>query len=139
MSLQTVTEAWSDFYRHAPIRVPTSEAEYLELRELADHLLDTCNVEEGEYAGLFDFVTDRMDRYERQHEPELKEASAPPRVVLAHYMEARSVSQYQLAKAGVATQGTLSAMLSGKRGISLEVAKKLGEFFHVAPTLFLDI
>lgn len=139
MSAYTVADAWDTFYQQAPLERPTSEGEYIELKELADYLLDTRNIEEGKYAALFDIVTGYMDHYERQHEPELKEASAPPKDVLAHYMEARGVSQYQLAKAGVATQGTLSAMLSGKRGISLDVAKKLGKFFGVAPSLFLDL
>ncbi len=65
---------------------------YLELRTLADYLLDIVNVESGSYAPLFDFVLEYLDRWERLHEPELKAAEAPPKDVLAHLMAARGVT-----------------------------------------------
>ena len=137
MSAETITEAWGDFYARTPLDEPRTEAEYLELRTLADYLLDHVNVESGPYAPLFDLVLDYLDRWERLHEPELKAAEAPPKDVLEHLMAARGVTQYRLAKDGVAGQGTLSAILAGKRGISKALAKKLAVYFGVSVELFI--
>ena len=109
---------------------------YLELRALADYLLDHVNVESGPYAP-FDLVLEYLDRWERLYEPELKAAEAPPKDVLEHLMAAWGVTQYRLAKDGVAGQGTLSAILAGKRGISKALAKKLAVYFGVSVELFI--
>lgn len=137
MSLESITRAWGDFYARTPIDEPRTEAEYLELRELADYLIDNYSVESGPYAPLFDLVLDYLDRWERLNEPELKNIDVPPKDVLTHLMALRGVTQYRLAKDGVAGQGTLSAILAGKRGISKELAKKLAAYFGVSVELFL--
>ena len=110
MSAETITEAWSDFYARTPLGEPRTEAEYLELRTLADYLLDHVNVESGPYAP-FDLVLGYLDRWERLHEPELKAAEAPPKDVLEHLMAAR--------------------------GVSKALAKKLAVYFGVSVELFI--
>ncbi len=52
-------------------------------------------------------------------------------------MQERGVTQYRLAKDGVVSQGTLNAILKGRRGISKAVAKKLAAYFGVSVELFI--
>jgi HTH-type transcriptional regulator/antitoxin HigA len=35
------------------------------------------------------------------------------------------------------SKGVTSEVLNGKRGISKAIAKKLGDYFHVSPALFI--
>lgn len=133
----TIARAWGDFYASASLRVPVTEGDYLELKELADYLLDEYNIEAEPYAALFDLVTDYMDRWERANEPELKDVQVPPHQMLAHYMEQQGVTQYQLDKEGVVSQGNLSAILKGRRGVSLDLAKRLAERFKVSVEVFI--
>ena len=57
--------------------------------------------------------------------------------MLAHYLEARDISAYRLAKDLGVSQGNLSAVLHGKRGISKDLAKKLAEYFGASLELFI--
>lgn len=130
-------QAWNDFYAHAPLKAPVTEADYLELKALADYLLENHNVESTPYKALFELSLDYMDKWERVNEPELKDIAALPSEVLKQLMEAREVTQYRLAKDNIASQGTLSAILTGKRGISKNLAKKLADYFNVSVELFI--
>ena len=133
----TVARAWSTFYAAAPLKPPVTEAEYDELKVLADYLLDNHNIESGPYAALFELLLDYLDKWVRTNEPELKNLQALPREMLAYLMQERSVTQYRLAKDGVVSQGTLNAILKGRRGISKAVAKKLAAYFGVSVELFI--
>jgi HTH-type transcriptional regulator/antitoxin HigA len=58
-----------------------------------------------------------------------------PRGVLKYLMEEHQLSQSDLSD--IASQGTISDILSGKRGISRALAKKLVTRFHVSSAIFL--
>lgn len=133
----TVAEAWNTFYAAAPLQPPVTEAEYLELKALADYLLDHHNVESGPHAALFELVLDYLDKWEWANEPELKNLQTTPKETLSYLMQERGVTQYRLAKDGVVSQGTLNAILKGRRGISKAVAKKLAAYFGVSVELFI--
>ncbi len=75
-------------------------------------------------------IQDYEKRKYRIHE------GSDPVGMLRHLMEARSLRQVELVPV-VGSRGTVSAILSGKRGISKEMARKLGAFFHVSAELFL--
>ena len=78
-----------------------------------------------------------MHEWELVNEPDLKNSVATPHEMLAYLMEQRGVTQYRLAKDGVVSQGTLNAILKGRRGISKAVAKKLAVYFGVSVELFI--
>ena len=61
---------------------------------------------------------------------------AAPYEVLQQLMEARDLRQADLLPI-FGSRGYISDVVNGKRGISKEHAKKLGEFFHVSPSLFI--
>jgi HTH-type transcriptional regulator/antitoxin HigA len=136
MTSERVVGAWEEFQAHSGgIRKPESEAQYLELVELLDDLTDRydCNLEP--YASLFDLLANYADEWEAENEPELKHPDVAPNQMLAYLMEDRGVSQYQIAQTGLVDQGNLSRILSGKRGVSKQLAKRLAEYFDVDPNL----
>lgn len=61
---------------------------------------------------------------------------AKPHEVLQHLLEARELRQADLLPI-FGSRGYTSDIANGKRGISKEHAKELGQFFHVSPELFL--
>jgi HTH-type transcriptional regulator/antitoxin HigA len=61
---------------------------------------------------------------------------AKPHEVLQHLIEARDLRQIDLLPI-FRSRGYTSDIVNGKRGISKEHAKELGQFFHVSPELFL--
>lgn len=61
---------------------------------------------------------------------------AAPHEMLRHLMEARGLKQADLLPV-FGSRGYTSDIVNGKRGISKEHAKALGEFFHVSPSLFI--
>ena len=71
IELEKVTKAWPAVSK--AIRVPKTEAEYGELRELLDHLTDEVGEDENHpLASLMDVLGVLMERYEDEHVPELE-------------------------------------------------------------------
>jgi len=56
--------------------------------------------------------------------------------MLRHLMEARGLTHKDMWPLFV-SRGVASEVLNGKRAISKTHAKKLAEFFHVSPALFI--
>lgn len=61
---------------------------------------------------------------------------ARPHEILQHLMEARDLKQADLLPI-LGSRGYTSDIVNGKRAISKEHAKRLGEFFRVSPSLFI--
>ena len=136
-----VVTAWETFQNHTretlTLRPPETETEYDVLVVFADELTSSYNCNAQPYAALFDLVAAYLDTWERQHDAELKNVQVPPFEMLAYYLEERDVSAYQLAKDLNISQGNLSAILNGRRGISKDLAKKLAGYFDVSVELFI--
>ena len=133
-----VFKAWQSFQSRAGnITRPKTEAEYEALLDLTDELTNRFDVSQEPWNSLFGLLATYMHEWELEHQPELKNPEGTPQQMLAFLMEQQAISQYQLAKEGLLSQGTLSQILSGERGISKALAKKLAERFKVSPALFL--
>jgi antitoxin component HigA of HigAB toxin-antitoxin module len=83
---------------------------------------------------LFELALKYVGAWEREHEEPIESS---PREVLEELMCERDVSQKDLERAGVAKQALLSVVLSGKRDISLELARKLAGVFEVSIEVFI--
>jgi HTH-type transcriptional regulator/antitoxin HigA len=59
-----------------------------------------------------------------------------PREMLGYLLDQRGLKQADLAPV-IGSRAHVSAILSGKRGISKSLAKKLAKFFHVGVELFI--
>lgn len=63
--------------------------------------------------------------------------TSTPNSILKTLMETKGIIQADLVRVGIGSSGIVSAIVSGKRPISQQQAKKLADFFHVSPELFM--
>lgn len=83
---------------------------------------------------LLDLLSRLVDDYEETIYPT---PDVSPADMIEHLMQARGASQADVARGASVPRSTVSEVLKGKRAVSVENAFRLGEFFHVDPTLFL--
>ena len=136
MIAERALNAWQGV-TEAGVKRPITEADYEELHGLMDELTSRQDINEQPWSDLFGLIATYMHEWELVNEPDLKNPVATPHEMLAYLMQQRGVSQYRLAKDGVVSQGTLNAVLKGRRGISKAVAKKLAAYFGVSVELFI--
>jgi HTH-type transcriptional regulator / antitoxin HigA len=60
-----------------------------------------------------------------------------PHEFLQHLMDSKGIQQVDLVGVLSPSSGLISSIVNGKRQISKEQAKKLGEYFKVSPGLFI--
>ena len=138
MIIERVPEAWAQFQMQVGgLSRPDSEEEYEQVINLMHHVADNYSTTHEPYAALFDYLARLAHEWEVENEPDLKNPDVAPHAVLAYLMEEHGVSQYQLAQEGIVNQGNLSRILSGERGISKNLAKKLAERFRVSAGAFI--
>jgi HTH-type transcriptional regulator/antitoxin HigA len=101
--------------------------------EMLDAMLDKIGEDEGHpLAFICDSVGKLIEEYERKNHA-IQESS--PLEVLKFLMVENSVKQKQLTH--IIPQANLSAVLSGKRGLTLLQVGKISVFFRVSPALFI--
>lgn len=138
MSAEHIPEAWSAFHKQmGSLAHPITEDEYDQLVSLMNHVYDNFDTTTAPYDHLLDYLANLVNEWELEHQPELKDIDVAPNEVLAFLMEQQGVTQSQLGKEGIVSQGNLSRILSGDRGISKELAKKLAKRFRVDVSLFI--
>ncbi|MBL8210057.1 MAG: helix-turn-helix domain-containing protein [Bryobacterales bacterium] len=116
-----------------PVAIETDE-EHARLLLKAEELMARHESLAPEEAKLLKLLAGLIHAYESR---KLKLGQySDPAGMLQHLMEARDLKQIDLVPI-VGSRGTVSAIVSGKRGISKEMAKKLAAFFHVSADLFL--
>jgi HTH-type transcriptional regulator/antitoxin HigA len=82
---------------------------------------------------LIELLTQLVENFERRAYPRKK--STPPQII-RFLLQERELKPIALAPV-VGSRGRVSDILTGRRSISKEQAKRLGEFFHVSPALFI--
>ena len=93
---------------------------------------DTLSQDEDDY---LDVLGDLVRKYETEHHPNLPVSDAD---MLRHLIEARGTTQAQVsAETGIA-ESTISAILSGKRGMSRKHIEALARYFKVKPAVFIS-
>jgi len=116
-----------------PARI-TNDIEYGRLLAATERLMDKAEEElSPEESTLLDLLVTLLDQYEEQRYPI---APASPHDVLHHLMEARGLTHKDVWPL-FGSKGVASEVLNGKRAISKVQAKKLAEFFHVSPAVFI--
>jgi len=93
-------------------------------------LEDTRSAEKTEYLKL---LATLVEAYEREH---VSIPKGSPLDILHELMDARNMKQADLAKL-TGSSGTASEIYHGKREISKALARRFGDYFGVAYTLFL--
>lgn len=82
---------------------------------------------------LLDLWVLLVEQFEEEHYPI---NNAAPHEMLKFLMEQRDLRQADLVGI-LGSRGVISEVVNGKRSISKNQAKALGEFFHVSPELFI--
>jgi HTH-type transcriptional regulator/antitoxin HigA len=118
-----------------PLRVLRSEQEYGHAIEVINRLSDRGDdrtPEETEYLlALAVFI----EKYEDRHDP-IPPASGAE--MLRYLIEARQITQSDVAAGAGLSNSTLSEVLAGKRKLSVKHIEQLARYFQVKPAFFLD-
>ena len=126
-------KSWEVFDRLTHLRPIRSDAEYDRMVAFMNTLLDVVGDNERHaLTGLLELVGELVEDYDEDHHA--IEASEP-REVLRYLLEAKGLKQSDLAR--IVPQSNLSAILAGKRKISMTLAGKLARFFNVSAAVFV--
>lgn len=116
-----------------PLRPIRSDAALVEARRMIDKLVDRLDdLEEGERDYL-DVLADLVERYEKATIPMPR---LPDQLMLRFLLDAKEVSQSQLAKDTGIAVSTISEVLAGKRKLTRSQVEQLARYFHVGPGVF---
>ena len=127
-----ILQAWMPFKELVGVTSVKTEEDYERAAALVNVLLDAIRDDASHpLSDVLHYLTVQMADYEAA-QVEIPEAQ--PKDVLRLLMEQHGLKQADLTDC--APQGHISAMLSGKRGISKEAAKKFAKRFAVSPDVF---
>jgi HTH-type transcriptional regulator/antitoxin HigA len=127
-----ILQAWMPFKELVGVTSVKTEEDYERAAALVNMLLDAIRDDAAHpLSDVLHYLTVQMADYEAA-QVEIPEAR--PRDVLRLLMEQHGLKQADLTDC--APQGHISAILSGKRGISKAMAKKFAKRFAVSPDLF---
>ncbi|WP_413175280.1 helix-turn-helix domain-containing protein [Anabaena azotica] len=114
-------------------RIIDTEIEHKRLLNEVDKLMDLGENLTDEQAEVLQLLVTLIEQYENKRYP-MK--AATPLDILHELMLARGLKQKDIVEV-FGSKGIASEVINGKRSISKNQAKALGEFFHVPHTLFL--
>jgi HTH-type transcriptional regulator/antitoxin HigA len=133
MSAKFSPKKYADLLATTLPQLIESEAEYERMLAIVEPMMSREDKLSPEEAKLFDLLVKLIQDYEEEHYPI---EPAAPHQVLQHLMEARGLQQNEIAHL-FGTSGRASEAINGMRAISKAQARKLAEFFHVSPELFV--
>lgn len=114
------------------LSVPRTKAEYDNLVNLLDHLIDAVgNNERHPLASLMDTIGTLIESYENEHYPF---SQGNPLGALKYLMKVNGLTQSDLPEVG--SQGVVSEIISGKRSLNTRQIRALSKQFHVSPSTF---
>jgi HTH-type transcriptional regulator / antitoxin HigA len=114
-------------------QVIASEAENERLLEIIEELM-SCPKRTPEQDRVLQLLVALVEQFEENH---YRLNASTLQSLLLHLMEARNLKQADLIGVISASRGVISEVVNGKRQITKNQAKKLGEFFSVDPGLFI--
>jgi HTH-type transcriptional regulator/antitoxin HigA len=130
---EAVLRAWLPFKEAIGVTSVRNENDYARARATIDLLLDEIGDDEQHpLVEVLDYLADRVAAWEDEH---TRIPDAEPREVLRFLMEQHGLKQEDLADC--APQGRISDILSGRRGVSKEIARRLAQRFNVSVAVFV--
>ncbi|MDP2785660.1 MAG: helix-turn-helix domain-containing protein [Sulfurimicrobium sp.] len=130
---QAILRAWMPFKQLIGVTSVRTDEDYAQASATIDALLDEVGDNENHpLADVLDYLADQVKAYEDEN---FQIPEAEPKEVLRLLMEQHGLKQEDLDDC--APQGRISDILSGKRSISKEIAKRLAHRFHVRADVFL--
>jgi len=126
-------EQYLDLVRQFPLRPIRSEEELDRAIKVIDSLID-CPSRNDDQSDYLTVLSDLVESYEEEHYPMPEVSDAR---MLRHLIEAKGVSQTEVAKATRIANSTISAVLKGVRQLTREHIGQLAKYFHVEPGVFV--
>jgi HTH-type transcriptional regulator/antitoxin HigA len=126
-------DVYLKLFRRVPLRPIRSDDELDRAIEMVDELIDhdERGADERDY---LDVLSDLIERYEAEAHPI---PAAPDAEILAHLIEAKGVSQADVAREVGVAESTISEVLAGKRKLNRTHIGRLAQYFNVGPTAFI--
>lgn len=116
----------------API---VSEEQNEQVLEVIDALMiEIANERAHPLLNLLNLLAERVEAFESVTYPM---EPSPPHRMLAFMMDQHDLTQKDLEAAVGIDQGNLSRMLKGTRAFTVAQVKRLSEYFHVSPEVFI--
>lgn len=115
-----------------PLRPIRSEDALDRAIAIVDELTDREDLDEWEKDYL-DVLSDLIERYETEWHPLEAVSDA---AMLAHLLEAKGITQAELARETQIAESTISAILTGKRTLNRSQISRLACCFKVNPSAF---
>ena len=133
LDIDAVTSHYQALAKLVPLKAITRESDYRKAVVALEALLDAGGADERHpLAGLVEALGEVIESYEaREH----KLPASTPDEALAFLMRQHGLQQADLTD--LATQSTISAVLTGKRAISKRLATKLAARFGVSTAVFI--
>jgi HTH-type transcriptional regulator / antitoxin HigA len=117
-----------------PLRPIKTNAEYAQARKMMMELTIISDADiKSDEDDYLDVLTDLMEDYEDEHEPEY---TATPPQMLEFLMDQAGVRAVEVARATKIHKTTLSSLLAGRRPFTYEHVAALSRYFKVSPQLF---
>ena len=128
-----ILRAWMPFKKVVGVTSVRTKADYARATATINALLDEVSDDEKHpLAEVLNYLSDQVKVYEDKH---VLIPDAEPREVLRLLLDQHGLKQEDLNDC--APQSRISDILTGRRSISKEIAKKLARRFHVRADVFL--
>ena len=127
-----VPASYMKLVRRFPLRPVRSEEQRDRAASVLNALLDRHDLDEAEQDYL-DVLGGLVERFESETYPVETVSDAE---MLAHLIEARGVTQAEVARATGIAVSTVSEVLSGKRELNRSHIGKFAAYFRVSPSVF---
>ena len=119
-------------------KIIDTETEYEEYLAVTENLIAKKDKRTPEETALFRLLVKLIKDYEEQVYSLDDWSNLAPHEILQHLLESSGTKQADLVGVISPSKGLISSIVNGKRAISKEQAKKLGAYFKVSPSLFLE-
>lgn len=121
--------------RLIPLGVIRSKAEYDRAVAALDMIIDEIGEDETHpLADLAEALSVFVEAYDKSHYPT---PSPSPRAMLRFLMEQHDLGQSDLPEIG--SQGVVSEIIAGKRGLNVRQIACLAKRFNVSPGVFVEV
>ena len=117
-------------------QIITSEETYAKTLEALEQLMNKGEELTPEEVSMMNLLAVLLEIYEEEQISQLDLEGVSPQDILIHLIEAQELTQSDLVPI-FGSKSIASEVINGKRQISKNQAKKLGDFFFVSPGLFI--
>jgi HTH-type transcriptional regulator/antitoxin HigA len=118
-------------------KVIDNDSEYEHYLAVSEKLIAKKSNRTLEETTLFRLLVNLIEDYEEKRFALRDWSDQPPHEILQQLLEFSGTKQLELVGVISSSKGLISSIVNGKRAISKEQAKRLGEYFKVSPSLFI--